>query len=45
MILFTIGLDILKVKKVLLHVFSHNYAKLKIDSFDSSPLEKTIDFT
>ena len=27
---------------MLLHVFSHNYAKIKIDSHDDLPLEKIL---
>ena len=27
---------------MVLHVFSHNYARIKIDSYDSSPLEKIL---
>ena len=43
MISFTIGLDILKVKKVVLHMFfSHNYQRIKIDSNDSLLLEKRL---
>ena len=43
MISFTIGLDILKVKKVVLHMsFSHNYPRIKIDSNDSLLLEKRL---
>ena len=34
-----IGLNILQVK---FKIFSHNFAKIKVDSYDSSPLEKTI---
>ena len=42
---FTIGLHTLFVKKVVYHVFSHNYAKSKVDLYDSLPLEKNIDFS
>ena len=38
MMQFTIELDFSLVKKVALHVFSHNYAKMKVDSSDSLPL-------
>ena len=45
-ILFTIEFDILLAKKgITLGItfsFSHNYAKIKIDSYDSLPLEKTL---
>ena len=45
MILFTIALDILSVKKVVLHIFlSDNYARIRIDSYDSLDLEKTLTF-
>ena len=37
---FTIGLNILRVIKT--KVFSHDYAKIKIDSYDSLCLEKTL---
>ena len=41
--LFTIELDILLAKKVVLHMlFSHNYAKIKVDSYYSLPLEKPL---
>ena len=40
---FTMGLDIFKDKKVVLHtLFSHNYARIKIHSNDFLPLEKTL---
>ena len=43
MISFTIGLDTLIVKKRgMTYVFSHYYAKIKVDSYDSLPLEKTL---
>ena len=35
---------LIKVKSGITHVISHNYAKLKVDSDDSSPLEKTMTF-
>ena len=31
-------------KSGITYVFSHNYAKIKIDSYDSLPLEKNINF-
>ena len=38
MILFTVGLNILWAKNVLLYMsFSHNYAKIKVSSCDSLP--------
>ena len=41
--LFIIGLDTLLVKRSsVIYVFSHNYKKVKIDSYDSLPLEKTL---
>ena len=40
---FSIGSDILLVKKVVLHIyFFHNYARIKIDSYVSLPLEKIL---
>ena len=43
MMLFTTELDSLQVKEVVLNMFfSHNYAKIKINSCDSFPLEKTL---
>ena len=42
MMLFTIELDIL-LEKVVLHMFfSYNYVKIKVGSYDSLPLEKTL---
>ena len=32
----------LYVKKVALHVMFHNFAKIKVDSYDSLPLEETL---
>ena len=32
------------VKSSIKFVISHNYAKMKVDSYDSLPLEKNIDF-
>ena len=40
MIPFTTGLDI-SVKSVIAYVISHNYARIKVDSYDSLPVEKT----
>ena len=40
----TIKLDTLLVKKDITHVFYHNYAKIKVDSYGSLPLEKTSAF-
>ena len=37
--LFTIALDIILVKNVTLQIFSCKYAKIPVDSYDSSPLE------
>ena len=40
---FPIALDMLKVKKLVLHMFfSNNYAKIKIDSYDSLLLKSTL---
>ena len=33
---------IIGVKSGIVYVFSHNYAKIKVDSYDSLPLEKTL---
>ena len=41
---FTVGLDTLLVTKVVLYVFSRNYLNIKVDSYDSLPLEENIDF-
>ena len=30
------------VKSVIMYVISHNYAKIKVDSYDSLPLEKML---
>ena len=38
---FTIGLDISQ-KKGIAYLFSHNYAKIKSDSYDYFPPEKTL---
>ena len=32
------------VKRSITYVISHNYAKIKVDSYDSLPLEKTMTF-
>ena len=43
MILFTIGLDILSQKSSITDIISHNYWRIKIDSYGRSlPLEKTL---
>ena len=44
MISFTIGLDIIEVKSGIKYVISHNYAKIKVDSYYFLPLEKTMTF-
>ena len=31
-------------KRVITYVFSHNYAKIKIDSYDTLPVEKILTF-
>ena len=42
---FITGLDILLVKKNgLTYVFSHKNAKIKVNSYDSLPLEETLTF-
>ena len=43
MISFTTGLDI-GGKNSVAYVFSHNYAKIKVDSYDSLTLEKIFTF-
>ena len=35
---------LISVKSGITYIISHNYAKIKIDSYDSLPLEKTITF-
>ena len=42
MILFRIKLDTYKSKSKITYVFSHNYAKIKIGSYDSLLLEKIL---
>ena len=42
--LFTRELDILSQKSEITYAFSHNYARIKIDSYDSLPLEKILNF-
>ena len=44
MISFTIGLDLMGSKSNTTYVFSHNYAKIEVDSYDSLPLEKKLTF-
>ena len=41
---FTIGLNIITQKSCIRHFFSHNYARIKIESSDFLPLEKNTDF-
>ena len=35
---------LISVKSDITYAISHNYAKIKVDSFDSLPLEKTMTF-
>ena len=42
---FTRELDILSQKSEITYAFSHNYARIKIDSYDSLPLEKNFHVT
>ena len=35
---------LIEIKSGITYVISHDYAKIKIDSYDSLPLEKNIDF-
>ena len=44
MILYSTGLDLINVKSSIIYIISHNYAKIKVDSYDSLPLEKTMTF-
>ena len=44
MISFTIRLDIIEVKSGIKYVISHNYAKIKVDSYYFLPLEKAMTF-
>ena len=40
---FRIGLDMLWVKEIgITRAISHHYARIKIDSYDSLPLERTL---
>ena len=41
---FTRELDILSQKSEITYAFSHNYARIKIDSYDSLALEKILNF-
>ena len=42
---FTVGLDISSVKKnSITYIISQNYARIKVDSYNSLPLEKTLTF-
>ena len=34
----------MEVKSGIIYVFSHNYAKMKVNSYGSMPLEKNIGF-
>ena len=43
MIPFKTGLDI-SVKGGITYIISHNFAKIKVHSYDSLPLEKTMTF-
>ena len=40
--LFTIESEFIRQKSCITYVFSHNYAKIKVDSYDSLHLEKTL---
>ena len=43
LVLFTIESDITQVTKVLLHMFfPRSYVKIKIDTYESLPLDKTL---
>ena len=35
---------IISIKSGIIHIIFHNYAKIKVDSYDSLPLEKTMTF-
>ena len=35
-------LDILSIKKGIIYIISHYFAKFKVDSYDSLPIEKTL---
>ena len=37
--------NLIGVKSGLTYVFSHNYVKIKVDSYDPLPLEKTVTFS
>ena len=39
---FPIGLDLISQKSDITYVFSHYYAKIKVDSYDSLSEEKTL---
>ena len=41
---YSTGLDLINVKSGIIYIISHNYAKIKVDSYDSLPLEKTMTF-
>ena len=42
MILFKIELDLIGKKWYYICFFSHNYANIRVGSYDSLPLEKTL---
>ena len=42
MTLFTTELNILQVEKTITNIFSHYFAKIKVDSYDFLPIEKTM---
>ena len=44
MIPYSTGLDLINVKNGIIYIISHNYAKIKVDSYDSLRLEKTMTF-
>ena len=43
MIPFTIGY-LISVKSGITYIVSHNHSKIKVDSYNSLPLEKTVTF-
>ena len=42
MTLFTAELDIISLKSGVTYIFSHYFAKIKVDSYDSLPIEKIL---
>ena len=44
MISFKIELNLMGSKSNATYVFSHNYAKIEVDSYDSLPLEEKLTF-